>query len=142
MIMWIAALVLVAACVALGYRSGATRTACTVSGLIAGAILAMPVAPMFHWVFPLFGYENNPLAPKFVAPILAFIAVTLVFKAIAAVIHRKIEYHYRYHRQDAERAVWEVMHRRVGACIGAMNGAVYFVVFAIIVAAFGHYTIQ
>jgi hypothetical protein len=142
MIMWIAALVLVVACVALGYRSGATRAGCTFIGLVAGAILAVPMAPMFNWVFPLIGYKNNPLAAKFGAPILAFVAVTIVFKAIAAVIHRKIEYHYRYHRHDAERAVWEVMHRRVGACIGALNGAVYFVVFAIIVAAFGHYTIQ
>jgi hypothetical protein len=141
MIMWIAALVLVVLCVVVGYRSGAIRAAFTFVGLIAAAMLALPLAPLFNWVFPLIGFKN-PLTTTFGAPIIAFIIASLLFKALAAFVHRKIEYHYRYHRQDAERAVWEVMHRRVGACIGALNGAVYFVVFAIIVAVFGYYTIQ
>jgi len=57
-------------------------------------------------------------------------------------VHRKVDYHYRYNRADAERAVWEVMHRRIGACVGALNGAVYFIAFALIVAVFGYFTIQ
>jgi uncharacterized membrane protein required for colicin V production len=141
MIMWIAALVLVVLCGVVGYRSGAIRAAITFVGLVAAAILALPMAPMFTWVFPLIGFKN-PLAATFGAPIIAFVVASLVFKAIAAFVHRKVEYHYRYQRQDAERAVWEVMHRRVGACVGALNGAVYFTVFAIIVTVFGYYTLQ
>jgi hypothetical protein len=141
MIMWIAALVLVAVCVAIGYRSGAIRAAFTFVGLVVAAILALPLAPLFAWIFPLIGFKN-PLAVTFGAPIIAFFVVSVLFKVIAAFVHRKVEYHYRYHRQDAERAVWEVMHRRVGACIGALNAAVYFVVFAIVVSVFGYFTIQ
>ncbi len=141
MIMWIAGIVLVLLCAGIGYRSGAIRAALTFIGLITAAILALPLAPFFNWVFPLIGFKN-PVAPQFGGPIIAFIVVSLVFKALAAFVHRKVEYHYRYHRQDAERAVWEVMHRRVGACVGAMNGAVYFVVLCIIVSVFGYFTIQ
>ena len=141
MIMWIAALVLVALTVGIGYKQGATRAAFSFIGLLAGAVLAIPFGPMFAWIFPLIGYKN-PLLPKFAAPIIAFFAVSLVFKGLAAFVHRKIEYHYRYNRDDAHRAVWEMMHRRVGACVGTLNGMIYFLVFALIVAVFGYTTIQ
>lgn len=141
MIMWITALVLVALCVVIGYRSGAVRAAFTFVGLIIAAILAQPLAPLFAWVFPLIGFKNS-VAATFGAPIIAFFVASLIFKIIAGFVHRKVEYYYRYHRHDAERAVWEVMHRRLGACIGAMNGTVYFIVFAIIVNVFGYFTIQ
>lgn len=141
MIMWIAALVLVAATAGIGYRQGAIRAAFTFIGLLVAAALAIPFGPMFNWVFPLLGFKN-PLAARFGAPIIAFFAVSLVFKGIAAFVHRKVEYHYRYNRDDATRAVWEVMQARVGACIGTMNGTIYFLVLALIVAVFGYTTMQ
>src|ERR1043166_8506876 len=141
MIMWIAAIALMALTIGLGYRAGAIRTAFSFIGLVVAAALAIPLGSLFYWVFPLVGLRN-PLVPQFGAPVIAFFLVSFVFKAIAAFVHRKVDYHYRYNRQDAERAVWEVMHRRVGACVGALNGAVYFMVFALIVAVFGYTTIQ
>lgn len=141
MIMWIAALLLVVATVGIGYRQGAIRASFTFIGLLVAAVLAIPFGPMFAWIFPLIGFKS-PLAPKFGAPVIAFFAVSLVFKGIAAFVHRKVEYHYRYHRDDASRAVWEVMMKRVGACVGALNGLVYFVVFALLVSVFGYTTIQ
>jgi hypothetical protein len=141
MIMWIAALVLVVLTAGIGYRQGAIRAAFTFVGLVVGAAAAISFGPMFAWIFPLIGFKD-PLAPKFGAPIIAFVAVSLVFKGIAAFVHRKVEYHYRYNRDDATRALWEVMLKRVGACVGALNGVVYFVVFALITAVFGYTMIQ
>jgi hypothetical protein len=141
MIMWIAALLLVAATVAVGYRQGAIRAAFTFIGLLLAAVLAIPCGPMFEWFFPLIGFKD-PITPKFGAPVIAFFVLSLVFKAVAAFVHRKVEYYYRYNRDDASRAVWEVMMKRVGACVGALNGVVYFVVFALIVSVFGYTTIQ
>jgi hypothetical protein len=120
MIMWIAALVLVVLTAGIGYRQGAIRAAFTFVGLVIGAAAAISFGPMFAWIFPLIGFKD-PLAPKFGAPIIAFVAVSLVFKGIAAFVHRKVEYHYRYNRDD---------------------GVVYFVVFALITAVFGYTTIQ
>ncbi len=141
MIMWITALVLVALTIGVGYRQGATRAAFSFLGLLAGAMLAVPVGPMFDWFFPLIGFKQ-PMAAKFGGPILAFFVVSWVFKAIGSFVHRKVDYFYRYQRDDATRAVWEVMHRRVGACVGALNGTVYFLAFALLVAVFGYFTIQ
>ena len=141
MIMWIAALVLVAVTIAIGYRQGAIRAAFTFVGLIIAAMLAIPCAPLTAWIFPLIGFKN-PVVAQFGAPIIAFFVISLIFKGIAAFVHRKVDYHYKYNRDDATRAVWEVMHRRVGACIGALNGMVYFLVFALIISVFGYYAIQ
>ena len=141
MIMWIAALVLVALCASLGYRSGATRAAFTFIAIVLAACLALPLSPLFLWAFRLLGFKN-PLYADFGAPLLAFIVVSLIISAIGQFVHRKIDYHYRYHRADAERAVWEVMHRRVGACVGALNGVVYFVLLALLVSIFGYFTVQ
>jgi hypothetical protein len=141
MIMWIAALVLIGATAGVGYRQGGIRAAFTFVGLVIAAAVAIICAPMFEWIFPLIGFKN-PLVPKFGAPIIAFVVVSLVFKGFAAFVHRKVEYYYRYKRDDATRAVWEVMNSRLGACIGVLNGTVYFFVFALIVAVFGYTTIQ
>src|SRR5436190_6746942 len=141
MIMWIAGLVLVAITAAVGYRAGAIRAAFSFIGLVAAAVLAIPLGPLFAWIFPLLGF-HQPIAAQFGGPIVAFFVVSFVFKAFAGFVHRKVDYHYRYNRADAERAVWEVMHRRVGACVGALNGVVYFMVFALIIAVFGYFIIQ
>ena len=141
MIMWIAALVLVAATIGIGYRQGAIRATFTFIGLILAAILAIPCAPMVAWIFPLIGFKN-PVVAQFGAPIIAFFVISLLFKGLAAFVHRKVDYHYKYNRDDATRAVWEVMHRRVGACVGALNGTIYFLVFALIISVFGYFAIQ
>jgi hypothetical protein len=139
--MWITAVVLVVLCVVVGWRQGATRAAFTFIGLVAAACLAIPLTPAFAWIFPLIGFKNK-LVAAFGAPIIAFFVVSLVFKAIGQFVHRKIDYNFRYNRQDAERAVWEIMHRRVGACIGVLNAAVYLIVIATIISVFGYFTVQ
>lgn len=141
MIMWIAALVLVTVTAVIGYRLGAIQAAFTFIGLLTAAVFAIPLGPLFAWVFRVVGYKQ-PLVAQFGGPFIAFFLVLLVFKTVATFVHRKVDYHYRYKRADAERAVWEVMHRRVGACVGALNGVLYFMVFALIIAVFGYFTIQ
>src|ERR1043166_565294 len=89
MIMWIAAIALMALTIGLGYRAGAIRTAFSFIGLVVAAALAIPLGSLFYWVFPLVGLRN-PLVPQFGAPVIAFFLVSFVFKAIAAFVHRKV----------------------------------------------------
>lgn len=140
MIMWIVAIVLVALTAAMGYRQGAVRAAISAAGLIVAAILAMPLAPTFQFVFNFI--HVHPVVEKFIAPLIAFVVVSIVFKIIGAFVHKKVEYHYRYHATDAHRAFWERMHRRVGACVGALNGLIYFFIFAIYIYVAGYFAIQ
>ena len=139
--MWITAIVLVIVCAILGYRAGATRALFAFFGIIIAACAAVPLTPAFAWIFPIIGFKNE-LVGAFGGPIIAFAVVSLFVQGIGQFAHRKIDYHFRYNRHDAERAVWEVMHRRLGATIGVMNGTAYFVVIAIIVFVFGYFTVQ
>jgi hypothetical protein len=140
MIMWIAAIVLVALTVSIGYRQGAIRAAVSFVGLIIAAFLAMPLAPMFNFIFGF--VKVHPVVAEFLKPLIAFILVSVVFKAVGAFLFRKVDYHYRYHVPDAQRAFWERMHRRVGASVGALNGVVYFFVFALLIYVSGYFAIQ
>ncbi len=140
MIMWIAAILLVAMTVSMGYRQGAIRVAISLVGLMVAAMLALPLAPMFNFIFNF--VEVHPLVPQFITPVIAFFAVSWVFVAIGAFAFRKVDYHYRYNVSDAHRAFWERMHRRLGACLGALNGVVYFLVFALFVNVAGYFTVQ
>jgi len=140
MIMWIAAIVLVALSVSLGYREGATRAAIMFVGLLIAACLAVPMAPLFNFIFKFI--HVHPAVPQFVTPLIAFVAVAVVFAIIGSFVFKKVDYHYRYNVSDAHRAFWERMHRRVGAGIGALNGLIYFFIFALFIDAAGYVTIQ
>ncbi len=140
MIMWIAAIVLIALMVSIGYRQGAIRAAFTFIGLLLAAILAMPMAPLFNFIFNF--VHVHPAVPQFVTPVIAFLVVSIVMSIVGAFVFKKVDYHYRYHVSDAHRAFWERMHRRVGAAIGALNGLIYFFVFALVVAVGGYFAVQ
>src|SRR5690242_7819649 len=113
MIMWIAAIVLMALMVSIGYRQGAIRAAFTFLGILLAAILALPLAPAFNFIFNFI--HVHPSVPPFITPVIAFLIVSIAFSIAGAFVFRKVDYHYRYHVSDAYRAYWERMHRRVGA---------------------------
>jgi len=85
---------------------------------------------------------RHPLTPKFVGPIIAFFLVSFLFKGIAVFVHRKVDYHYKYRTDETQYAFWERLNRRLGACLGALNGLIYFLVLALVVSVFGYYAIQ
>lgn len=140
MIMWILALALVAVTAYVGYRQGAIRAAISFIGLLLGAILALPLAGVFE--FPFRFIHVHPIVPKFLSPLIAFLVVAFVFKALAAFVHRKADYHYRYNVPDAHRAFWERLNQRVGACVGVLNGVVYFFVLSLLIAVAGYSLVQ
>jgi hypothetical protein len=140
MIMWIAAIVLMALMVSVGYRQGAIRAAFTFVGILIAMMVAMPMAPLFNFIFKFI--HVHPAVPQFVTPLIAFLVVSIVMSIAGAFVFKKVDYHYRYHVSDAHRAFWERMHRRVGAGVGALNGLLYFLVFALFVSVGGYFAIQ
>ena len=87
-----------------GYYQGAIRAAFSLLGIFFAILLAIPMSPIADWIFPLLGFDH-PLVPRFFSPIIAFFVVVGLFKAGAEFVHRKVEYRYKYHISDAERAV-------------------------------------
>src|SRR6185503_13141785 len=96
-VMWIAALVLVGLFTFVGYRQGATRATFVFIAVVVAACLALPLGPLLAPVFGLLGFKN-PLYPEFVGPIIVFVVISLLVQSIGQFVHRKIDYHYRYHR--------------------------------------------
>jgi uncharacterized membrane protein required for colicin V production len=140
MIMWIAAIVLMALMISIGYRQGAIRAAFTFLGILLALVLAMPMAPLFNFIFNFI--HVHPAVPQFVTPLIAFLVVSIVMSIAGAFVFKKVDYHYRYHVSDAHRAFWERMHRRVGAAVGSLNGLLYFLAFALFVSVGGYLAIQ
>ena len=105
-----------------GYYQGAIRAAFSLLGIFFAILLAIPMSPIADWIFPLLGFDH-PLVPRFFSPIIAFFVVVGLFKAGAEFVHRKVEYRYKYHISDAERAVWQRMMQKVGLSIGEIGRA-------------------
>lgn len=134
-------MVLFAASIALGHKLGAINAAFTFFGILFGAVLAAPLGTIFKSLLPDVGV-HSPTVIWAVSPIVAFVAVMLVFRAAGFVVHRKVEVHYKYNAGELRRALWERMNARVGACIGTLNGTAYLVLISFLIFNFSYWTVQ
>ncbi|MEP6663209.1 MAG: CvpA family protein [Verrucomicrobiota bacterium] len=141
MIIWLFALLLLGLLALIGFYSGAIRVTVSLIGLFVSALLAMPLSPVLKPVLPVLGWKH-PLWKEILPPVIIFILLMIVFKIIGAAVHRKVSVFYKYKRDDKTRLKWERLNRRVGACVGAMNGAVYFVLLLIPFYVAGYLTTQ
>lgn len=141
MTIWILAIICLAALASAGYSQGAIRVGFSLIGIFAGMLLAVPVSPAVLPLLPFVGIDT-PWMQQIVATIVAFYAVGVVFKIGAAFVHRKAEYHFKYHTPDAVRALWERMNRRLGVCLGLINGWVYFLLICLLISVLGYFTSQ
>src|ERR1041384_7726002 len=138
---WLIALGLMAICSFAGGRQGAIRAAFSPVGLIVGAVLAMPLAPLAKKLLEVAGM-HKPFALEFAAPLAVWMAILLAFKIAAFNVHQKFDFLYKYKKEDEERFRWERLTSRVGACIGVGNGALYFVILMIPVYVVSYVTLQ
>lgn len=141
MILWLAALILMAFPAVVGYRAGAVRAAISFVGLILGALLAMPLSPLLRPVVKLCGV-HQPLFQQILAPAVVFLIILIISKIIAQTVHYKVELYYEYKTNDTVRAKWERLSSRLGLCVGVLNGAVYFFLILIPIYIGGYLTTQ
>jgi len=141
MILWLISL-LVLGCVAIvGYYQGALRAAFSFVGLLLAAALASPVGSLLTSFVPVLGLKN-PVTVAFVAPVIAFLVVLVLFKCAALAVHKKLEAWYKYKASDTQRLLWERMNARVGISIGIANGVIYVFVICTLLYAIGYLTVQ
>ncbi len=126
MTIWILAFLLLASLAGLGYRQGAIRVAFSLVGILLGALLASPLSGA---VKPLVGAcgVKSPVLLWLIPPLVVFVLILAVFKVAAMVVHQKVEVYYKYNTGDLQPVLWERLNRRVGLCLGLVNGAAYFV---------------
>jgi uncharacterized membrane protein required for colicin V production len=138
---WILALVLLASLAALGYRQGAIRVVFSFAGIVFAGLLAAPLGEHFKPLMPHAGI-HNPMLIWILGPLEAFVLVLILFKIAGSVVHRQTELHYKYQADDLKFALWERLNRRLGLCLGVLNGAAYFVLICFALFNFSYGTVQ
>lgn len=141
MLLWFLALVLLASLAGLGYRQGVVRVAFAFVGIVFGALLAGPLAKLIKPLLVICGLKTPPLA-WLLAPVVAFLLVSIIFKIAGFMVHQKVDVHFRYHAGDLRQALWERLSRRLGLCLGLANGAVYLILLAAVIYPMSYVTFQ
>jgi len=141
MFIWILALVLFGACIALGHKLGAINAAFTFVGIVFAGLLAAPLGGLVKHLLAHVGIQNETLAWA-IAPIVTFFMILTVFKAAGFYVHRKVEVYYKYKVGDLRLALWERLNARLGACIGTLNATAYLVLVSFVIFNFSYWTVQ
>jgi hypothetical protein len=141
MFIWLIALAVMASVAIVGYYQGALRATFSFVGLLFAAMLASPIGSLLKSIVPIFGVKN-PVTIAFVAPVLAFVIVLVLFKLAALATHKKVEAWYKYKGSDTQRMLWERMNARVGIPMGLANGLIYVFAICTLIYSAGYLTVQ
>jgi uncharacterized membrane protein required for colicin V production len=141
MTIWILASVLLASLAALGYRQGAIRVAFSFAGIVTAGLLAGTLGKFLKPVFPRVDI-NNPTLIWLLAPPVAFVILLILFKVVGFAVHRATELHYKYKTDDLRQALWERLNRRLGLCLGLLNGTAYLVLASLVIYNCSYWMVQ
>jgi hypothetical protein len=132
MTIWLLAFLLVASLAGVGYRQGAIRVAFSFLGIVVGALVAAPLGRFAGKVLIPLGIKD-PLLVWALGPIIVFIVISAIFKGGALAVHQKVDVYFKYHAGDLRLALWERLNRRVGLCLGLLNGTAYAILLAFLI---------
>ncbi len=138
---WLLALVLLASLAGIGYRQGAIRVAFSLVGILLGALLAGPLGKLVKPLLVGLGVKN-PVLAWVLAPLIVFLMISIAFKIGAYTVHQKVDVHFKYHAGDLRLALWERLSRRLGLCLGLVNGALYLILISFVIYVFSYWTVQ
>ncbi len=85
---------------------------------------------------------RNVLLADALAPLAVFLIVTIGFKLGAGALHNKVEVFFRYKTTDTKLLHFERLVARLGACLGLLNGTLYFYVLCTVLYVAGYLTTQ
>ena len=141
MTIWLLAILLLASLAGLGYRQGAVRTAFSLVGILLGALIAPHLGKLVTPLFKAVGLKN-PTLLWVLGPFVIFLIFSIAFKIAALAVHQKVDVHYKYNAGELRMALWERLNRRVGLCLGLLNGTVYIILISWVIYAFSYWTVQ
>ena len=141
MTIWILALLLLAAGAGMGHRRGAIRAAVSFVGIILSALLAWPLSVLIGPLLRHTGF-HNPFLVQMLAPVVVFIILLSLCKSLGSLVHHKADVFYRYKATDTQQILWERINRRLGLCVGLLNGLAYFILVSLVIYNFSYWTVQ
>ena len=141
MLIWLLAILLFMSLGLVGYSLGVIRVGFSLLGLLVASLLAMPLGRHLGPVLSAVGVKN-PLLDWFLGPFLAFLIVLIIFKLGGMFMHRKVDVYYKYKAGDLRMGLWNRINRRLGACLGMANAAVYLTLMSLVIYIFSYATFQ
>jgi uncharacterized membrane protein required for colicin V production len=141
MTIWLLALILLASLAGLGYRQGVVRVAFSLMGILVGALLAVPAGKLVRPLLVVFNVKD-PILAWALPPLIAFIIISMIFKGLALPVHLKVDVYFKYRAGDLRLALYERLHRRLGLCLGIVNGTAYLVLISFVIYALSYWTYQ
>jgi hypothetical protein len=141
MSIWILALVLCAIFGAIGFFSGAVRTALLWLGVVVACFLTGIIAPKLMGLMPKVGVKH-PLWIHLTPYIIVFSLFALIVYGIGFGVHHKLALIYKYQRDDYSRLKWEVMNKHVGLSLGLLIAVMMFFVITRVAYVGGYLTAQ
>jgi hypothetical protein len=139
---WILALLVMAAGVGLGLNLGAIPNAFSFIGIVMGTWCANLFGKLFKWLLLHFLGVTNPVYLWAIPPILGFLLVWVIFMAIGIEVHRRVGVFYKYKAGDLRLRLWERLNFRLGACLGILNGACWLVLVSFLIFNYSYVTAQ
>src|SRR6266478_3149044 len=141
MMIWLLAVILLLSLAGLGYRQGAIRVAFSLIAIILGLFLAAPLGKLLRPGLGAVGVKN-PVLLWVLGPVIVFVIISIIFKVAAMAVHQKVDVFYKYRGGDLRLALWERLNRRVGLCLGFVNGTLYFILICFVIYAMSYWTFQ
>ena len=138
---WILALLVLAAGVGMGLRLGAIITAFSFVALVLATSFANLVGRLFKHILPHVGI-HDPALLWIVAPIVGFFFVYVLLMSVGFEVHRRVSVYYKYKAGDLKLALWERLNHRLGACTGVLNGATWLVLISFFIFNLSYWTAQ
>jgi hypothetical protein len=141
MLLWLISLFILACCGIVAYYQGALRAAISLVGLFFALLLAGLFGKLINAILPALGLAH-PALLAVLGPAIAFLLILIAFKAVAAVVHRKVDAYYKYKASDTQRLLFDRMNTRVGIPVGLCNGVIYVFILCSAVYTLGYGTFQ
>jgi hypothetical protein len=139
--LWIIALAFIGVAGMAGYYRGPICAAFSFVGLIFGIVLAGPLSPLTRHLLPLLGF-HHAVWNLFIPGALALVIVLIIFKIVGNTLHQKMCIHFKYQRDERLFIRWERVYQRLGFCVAAVNGVIYFFLLMLPVYVAGYFTTE
>jgi hypothetical protein len=128
MSIWILIIALCVVFAAIGFFSGAIRTAMLWIGVLFATFLTPALAPKMTGLMPKIGIKH-PFWIETAPYLILFALIALVIFGIGFGVHHKVALVYKYQRDDFSRVKWQRMNSHLGLSLGLVIAVMVFLNF-------------